>query len=785
MSGDIATLGIAVNASQVTAATAALNQLAATGQPTTAALQKLTAAAVPAAQAHANLSTQSMAAFHAMRSMAEGAALGLPPFMILTQQLNHLSYAASGPGGIKGAFGDVLSLVRGMITPTVLLGGSVALLAGGAALAYHSWKGFALQLDDTSKIMGVTASEAAKLQAVAGFKGIDAKEFADAMKHVATNVYEVKAGIGGAAELFRANNIQVQTLNQYLDAAANLIQRSAGDTTKQFAILQQLGIPATMEWVRLLSGGAEGLKRAKDGAAEFGNEANDKMIAKAREFDDAWNRTWTNFGLSARAAVVEFFDAFKGAAFDLEAQIKSAETALKELEGRGGSIAAQGRRRARAELDRLLILQQQQTPVGPPLPPTAATSGPGAGTGNVTDPKITSAQLGLEQQRIGILGQMASALDANRQQEIAIILARQSGVRITKEEEAQLRANAEATSLGTMQIRQQADTLRIETEAMGLGTSAATAFKAVQEKIAEARRIGKPLEDAGIDALKKEAVVLGELTQASKLRTAELDASFAASQLGRTTSEQQVATTLRNIYGPEYQSHLEDAITGQLRLNSIMLDTKTIGESALSGLIRDLRDGKSATEAFKNVLIKLEDKLIDIASNQIMSGLLGKSGGQGLLSNLFGNGSTTGGAAPADINTFVGPTLNHSGYGPGDPSGPIRLVSAGVFANAPRFHSGVGPNERAAVIRKDESVLTPGQMRALGASRMGGQIIINPVINNRAADSVSATAETRQNPDGSVDIEVAIERVVNRTIASGRADKSLRRHGASPVTTRR
>ena len=41
------------------------------------------------------------------------------------------------------------------------------------------------------------------------------------------------------------------------------------------------------------------------------------------------------------------------------------------------------------------------------------------------------------------------------------------------------------------------------------------------------------------------------------------------------------------------------------------------------------------------------------------------------------------------------------------------MLPASVFADAPRFHTGIGPGERAAVIRTDESVLTPGQMRQL------------------------------------------------------------------------
>lgn len=43
-----------------------------------------------------------------------------------------------------------------------------------------------------------------------------------------------------------------------------------------------------------------------------------------------------------------------------------------------------------------------------------------------------------------------------------------------------------------------------------------------------------------------------------------------------------------------------------------------------------------------------------------------------------------------------------------------RFVDPALFQGAPRAHSGIGPGEMPAIIRKDEGVFTPGQMRALG-----------------------------------------------------------------------
>jgi hypothetical protein len=86
--------------------------------------------------AHEGMSTQAMSAFHSIRSMAEGLAMGMPPTQVLTQQLNHLSYAATGPGGLAGAFGEVIGMAGNLVTPfTVAIASTVVLTAAAAALA--------------------------------------------------------------------------------------------------------------------------------------------------------------------------------------------------------------------------------------------------------------------------------------------------------------------------------------------------------------------------------------------------------------------------------------------------------------------------------------------------------------------------------------------------------------------------------------------------------------------------------------------------------------------------
>ncbi|MET3306019.1 cell wall-associated NlpC family hydrolase [Bradyrhizobium japonicum] len=97
-----------------------------------AAVTTNTEAVKKSADAHAVLSTQAQSAFHSIRSIAEGALSGASPIQMLTQQINHLSYAASGQGGLAGAFGEVAGRITGL-GPVM---GSVALGVGGAVAAF-------------------------------------------------------------------------------------------------------------------------------------------------------------------------------------------------------------------------------------------------------------------------------------------------------------------------------------------------------------------------------------------------------------------------------------------------------------------------------------------------------------------------------------------------------------------------------------------------------------------------------------------------------------------------
>jgi hypothetical protein len=94
------------------------------------------------------------------------------------------------------------------------------------------------------------------------------------------------------------------------------------------------------------------------------------------------------------------------------------------------------------------------------------------------------------------------------------------------------------------------------------------------------------------------------------------------------------------------------------------------------------------------------------------------------------------------------------------------MVDAFAFINAERYHSGrlglgIGPGERPAVIRDDESVLTPEQMRALGSGVANLNIRI---INQSGMPLAAEQGEQRRNANGGMDLDVLVDRAVAKAL---------------------
>ncbi len=544
-------------------------------------------------------------------------------------------FASSKTGTVGGAIKQIGSGIASVITPMRLLGVATAATGALALASLASWKSYTLQLDDTAKSLGAATNELSKLQAAASFKGIGADDFTKGMQSFGQNVYEAKNNMGSLAVVFRANNVYARDFEDALGKAADIIKNAKDDQTR-LQLLQQMGLPATMQWVRLLSGGKDGLAAAKSAAVDFGRAADDEMIKKAREFDEAWNRTTTNFSLGWRSATVTvggwINDLIKsapkfGARWDPSQQMKNA-------------LLANGFKAGGAGLTSNSPVDQFYNGLGSGAPgnnnPTRVV-----GAGGSVDPNVVREQIAKAQQYLSLLGQTTTATEARRQVELQLQAAALNGVGIDARRAEILKKLAEENILGITAMKQQADSYRVEAATIGMSVGQATAYAAAQNALNDARRNGRALTAQNIADINKEAQALGAAAQAAAQLRLASDIKFERSQIGLSDSEQSANARVRATFGGDVNSAQAQFYKQQLLVNDALRQYSDIGKDATKGFISDILAGKSALESLGGALEKIGNKLLDMAVDGLWSKAFGGGGG-GLLSLLGGGGGSSG-----------------------------------------------------------------------------------------------------------------------------------------------
>lgn len=172
------------------------------------------------------LSSQGQALFHSIRSVGEQLALGISPAQALTGQINHLSYAMSGQGGVSGAFNEVVGTFGKMLTPMRLLIGGVGGLAAGAIYLGHSWAQAATEVDRA--LIGIGARSGTTTKDIANFT----RENASA---AGLSVSEAR---NAALEFTKTGEVAISGLKGVGDAILGysiLTGKDATEATKTFA----------------------------------------------------------------------------------------------------------------------------------------------------------------------------------------------------------------------------------------------------------------------------------------------------------------------------------------------------------------------------------------------------------------------------------------------------------------------------------------------------------------------------------------------------------------------
>lgn len=619
------------------------------------------------ANAHGGLSAQAMAAQHSIRSMIEQLALGMPPTQILTGQLNHLSFAATGKDGLSGAFKEATAAVTGFITPTTLLIAGVAALGTGFVVAASGVIKSTLALDDLSKSTDLSIGKLHQLQQATSFKGISQDDFTKGITAFADQVYEAQRNTGSLNALMIANGKSARDLEGYLSAVADLVARATGDMQKQ-KILREAGLPSDAAWVRFMEQGGASITAAMNSTVQFNEAVEKNMIAKAREFDDAWNKATTNLSNYLKGIVVDNLD------WVLKVG-KVIEMAWQLRQAAGLATAGVPQRQPAASLD-----PNSSSFIGPAVPAQRAGSldpnspdftgpKPPATNGPKTAQESALA-IQQAQQRIALLGLLATVEDQVRAKQLEIDAAALNGVGISK-------SQADAVLLVT---RAQVEMTRVGQQAsIGIYDQAA-AQKAANDQL-QALIQQKLIDPANTQQMTAAQISLGKAMR---------DTSDAAKVAGSNF--------------PQLQQALNDVGNASKQLDGLLVEGMNVNRSFYTDIAQNVRNGASAFDALGkaglNALGKITDKLLGMAADQVFAKAFGGTTGGGLMS-LLGLGGGSGLNANGSIIGAVGPT---------------SVGGAPLVFDGGGFTGTGGKYQPAGIVHRDEYVFDQDSTRGLGVA---------------------------------------------------------------------
>jgi hypothetical protein len=287
-------------------------------------------------------STQAQALFHSIRSVGEGLALGMPLTQVFAQQLNHMSYAASGPGGLTAAFGQVLGIFGKIFTPFRLVATGLAGIAAGAVAAAVSFANaqskISLALTGIGSAAGVTVKDINGIaDRVSAAGDISRSEAADIATAIASTGKVSAEATEKATELAHAYSLVFG--KDLTKSAADLAQALADPARGVDDLNARLGAFSDAERQAVKSMAAQ---NNLAGAQKIITDGLKKSIGDAAAQTTAWARAWDAVTNGASNALTAVGKTAGIVAQDPREALAAAQARLANLQQ--GSTGAIGRR---------------------------------------------------------------------------------------------------------------------------------------------------------------------------------------------------------------------------------------------------------------------------------------------------------------------------------------------------------------------------------------------------------------------------------------------------------
>jgi len=553
-----------------------------------------------------------------LNDIATGLATGQSPFMILAQQSGQVSQIF-GNRGLKTALMGTFAGLASMVTPVTVAIGALAVGGVAATWVFRKMRG------ESETLETVLKRHQAVIQTLKASYG-DAAPKLEAFAAEGRNVAEMLA------------RIQKNDLDAQVKKASAALQYGFGDLARGasgggFAIAEQFkAIEAPL--TRFLASVAAGQPDVRKFRSEVANLANaDPTNAALGEVAKKVD-TLTKDAATAQGALLGLtggLDAAGSAARRNQISLDNYANALKTI--------------SQIALPQLSDLEQVDKWLDTALGSTASAADR-AGAISVAE----AARQRIADSKVPLPRSKPNYLGANPDGSYGAAAGKA----------AEREANAYRDLVKNAQDR--IDQLHVEIETVGMADAAAEKYRMRQELLASAtdkgRKVSEPMRKE-IEKLADEYAALAE--QVAKARLQQ-DLLFDLRQLGRSAIDQTVASALRGAGLPEDMNSTEAQM---IRLNEQLAIGKDIAMDFASSFISGLREGQSILESLGNALNRLADKLIEMATDQLISGLFGN------LMGVFGGGGAAAitGSLWANGGAFAGGNV-------------IPFAKGGAFTNS-------------------------------------------------------------------------------------------------------
>jgi hypothetical protein len=390
---DVAQLGLQVDSSQVNSATAALNKLNAASASAAQGADKLASSgaksetvmrAIDAAAKRAGISTAEMekridANSAAHIKMASAQQTAVKAMVDLSAQTKRTANDNVDLAGKTDKTNSSFDRLANTLTRRVLFAFIAKEIRDLAGYVWNLNSALAATADTAGRT-GLGGQKFQGLQTTAAFQGVNNDTFNTAMLAFNQQVDLAKNGLGSLQALLKANGKTVSDTASAFGIVADMVQK-AGSESQKFSILQQAGLPATREFAKLMEQGGASINKQADATKKL----TDQQLDEAKRIDESWQRMWTNFENWGKRAIVNTVGAFSANPNQL----------LRSLEA----------------------------PPTTRLTVNAIPQAPGSRPTSTVDVELEKQKNAQAQQRLGILGQLATVEDQVRQKELELAAA--------------------------------------------------------------------------------------------------------------------------------------------------------------------------------------------------------------------------------------------------------------------------------------------------------------------------------------------------------------------------